>query len=306
MKVIRIPYPAGERIIALGTFDGVHKGHRSLIRTAKRKASEYNVPLRIFTFDRHPLEILAPQRPPEMLSTIPEKAREISRLGSDEMELMVFNRQTANLEPEDFLDSLRKRIDIRAIVAGWNYSFGKKGRGDADLLLHYGKIHGYDVIIVPPETLEDGTAISSTLVRQKLKEGNITEANQLLGYNYSLTGSVSAGKRQGHLLGFPTANILPWKRKALPRYGVYTCLAETDHDLFPAIANIGLQPTIPSGHVTVEAHILEEDCPDLYGKKVRLVPLAMLREERRFSSQKELKDQIEKDCQVARNLFNMA
>ncbi len=305
MRVIRMPHPAGERVIALGTFDGVHRGHRMLIRTAKKKALEFNVSLRICTFDRHPLEILSPQHPPEMLSTIPEKAREISRLGSDEMELMIFNRQTANLEPEDFLDSLRNRIDIRAIVAGWNYSFGKKGRGDADLLIHDGKIHGYDVIIVPPVTLEDGTAVSSTLIRQKLKEGNIPEACQLLGHDYSLTGSVVTGKRQGHILGFPTANIVPWKRKALPRYGVYTCLAETDHDLFPAVANIGLQPTMSSGHVTVEAHILE-DCPDLYGKKIRLILLAMLREERRFSSLKALKEQIEKDCQSAMKLFEMA
>ena len=305
MRVIRNVKPAGERVVALGTFDGVHRGHQGLIRSAGKLAKQMDAPLRVCTFNRHPLEVLRPDHPPELLSTIPEKASKMCLLGVDEMELIPFDRETADLEPEAFLDRLRSLMDIRAVVAGWNYSFGRKGRGDADLLIKDGNIHGYRVLIVPPETLEDGTAISSSLVRQKLKEGRISDAAELLGHDYSLTGTVAQGKHQGHTLGYPTANIEPWKRKALPRFGVYTCLLETGGKMMPAVANIGTQPTLPSGRVTVEAHILEA-CPDLYGRKVRLTPLKMLREERKFDSPEALGEQIRKDRNEAIRLFNMA
>ena len=134
MRVIRTPRTAGDRVIALGTFDGVHRGHRALIRAARRMAREMGVPLRVCTFDRHPLEVLRPDNPPELLSTTPEKALEMQRLGVDEMELIRFDRQTADLEPEEFLERLRRLNGVRGIVAGWNYSFGRKGRGDAELL----------------------------------------------------------------------------------------------------------------------------------------------------------------------------
>lgn len=305
MRVIREARPAGDRVIALGTFDGVHRGHSSLIRSAKKLAAENDIPLRVCTFDRHPLEVLRPDDPPELLSTIPEKAAQMCRLGVDEMELTRFDHETADMEPELFLDRLRSMTNVRAVVAGWNYTFGKKGRGNAAMLKADAEAYGYQALIVPPETLEDGTAISSTLVRQKLKEGKIDEARDLLGYDYTITGSVSQGKHQGRTIGFPTANIEPWKRKALPKYGVYTCLIETKSRTMAAVANIGLQPTMPSGRVTVEAHILEES-PFLYGQKVRMTLLKMLRAEKQFNSPEALRVQIEKDRDEAMRLFDMA
>ncbi len=305
MRVIQDTHTAGERVIALGTFDGVHRGHSSLIRSAKKLAKEMEIPLRVCTFNRHPLEVLRPDNPPELLSTIPEKAIQMYLLGVDEMELMRFDRNTADMEPETFLERLRKTTRVRAVVAGWNYTFGRKGRGDAKLLKADGESHGYRVLIVPPETLDDGTAISSSLVRKMLKEGRIGEARDLLGHDYAITGTVVQGKHQGRNLGFPTANIEPWKRKSLPKYGVYTCLLDTGETIFPAVANIGNQPTMPCGHVTVEAHVLET-CPALYGKKVRLTLLSMLREEKRFDSPEALREQIEKDRTDAMKLFDMA
>ena len=305
MRVIRSAEPAGGRVIALGTFDGVHRGHRALIYEAKRLAGEFGVPLRVCSFDRHPLEVLRPQDPPDMLSTIPEKAREMFSLGVDEMELIPFDRAMADMEPEAFLERLRTLTEAKAIVAGWNYSFGRKGRGDAELLKKDGEEHGYRVLIVPPTSLEDGTAISSSLVRQKLREGLVEEAADLLGHPYTITGTVAQGKHQGHGLGFPTANIAPWKRKALPKYGVYACVLETGGEILPSVANVGVQPTLPSGHVTVEAHILTE-CPDLYGRKACLTLLSMLREEKKFDSPEELKAQIAKDRDEALKRFGMA
>ena len=305
MRVIQKPQNAGKRVVALGTFDGVHRGHRALLLTAKQLADELNVPLRVCTFNRHPLEILRPDNPPVMLSTIPEKASQLFSAGVDETELIPFDRSVADLEPEQFLERMHSMITVRGIVAGWNYSFGKNGRGNADLLREDGKKHGYKVIIVPPTTLEDGTVISSSLVRRSLQDGDMQKVSELLGYTYSLTGTVAQGKHQGHKLGFPTANIEPWKRKALPKFGVYTGMLETDTEMLPAVVNIGIQPTIPSGKVTVEAHILTES-PELYGQKVRLSLLKMLRPEKRFDSVEELTRQIEQDREEALRLFHMA
>ena len=305
MRVLWNREPGGKRVLALGMFDGVHRGHRTLLLNAKRLSDEMGVPLRVCTFNRHPLEIIRPENPPEMISTIPEKASLLYGIGVDEMELIPFDQSTADMEPEVFLDRMRSFLDVRAVVAGWNYSFGRKGRGTAELLKADGEKHGYKVIIEPPAMLEDGTVISSTLIRQNLKEGKTERAAELLGYQYSLTGTVAEGKHQGHGLGFPTANIEPWKRKVLPKYGVYTGLLETENDTLPAVVNIGMQPTMPSGKVTVEAHALTES-PELYGQKVRLTLLKMLREERKFDSPQDLTAQIERDRNEAMQLFNMA
>ena len=305
MLVIQKERMTGGRVVALGTFDGVHKGHCDLLKNAKQLANRYHVPLRVCTFNRHPLDVLRPDNPPELLSTIPEKSRQLYMLGVDETELIPFDQNTADMEPEAFLERLRKLMDLRAVVAGWNYTFGRMGKGNAQLLSQDGKKYGYEVLIVPPTTLEDGTVISSSLVRQKLLEGDIEKATELLGYNYMLTGTVAEGKHQGHILGFPTANIEPWKRKVLPKFGVYTCMIETAEQILPAVANIGIQPTMPSGKVTVEAHILEEN-PELYGRKVRMSLLKKLRDEKRFETAEALKKQLEKDREEALKLFNMA
>ena len=305
MRVLQRPQNAGERVVALGMFDGVHRGHRALLLTARKLADELGVPLRVCTFNRHPLEILRPENPPVMLSTIPEKAAQLFSAGVDETELIPFDQSIADLEPAEFLERMRSMITVRGIVAGWNYTFGRNGSGNAELLREDGEKHGYRVIIVPPTTLEDGTVISSSLVRGFLLEGNTEKAAELLGYTYSLTGTVAQGKHQGHKLGFPTANIEPWKRKALPKYGVYTGMLETETEMLPAVVNIGTQPTIPSGKVTVEAHILTES-QELYGQKVRLSLLKMLRPEKRFDSVEELMRQIEQDREEALRLFHMA
>jgi riboflavin kinase/FMN adenylyltransferase len=305
MRVIRKPEKAGERVIALGTFDGVHEGHRSLLRTAYGYARAEGIPLRVCTFDRHPLEVICPDKAPPLLTTIPEKARELCRLGVDETELIPFDRREADTEPEAFLEALCRTVKVRAVVAGWNYTFGKGGRGNAEMLQEDGKRNGYDVLIEPPATLPDGTAISSTLVREYLLAGRAEEAADLLGYPYSLTGTVVEGKHLGRKLGFATANIRAYERKALPAYGVYTCRLETTEDCWPAVVNIGTQPTFPSGKVTVEAHTLT-GTPELYGRKVRLTLLGMLRPEHQFAGSAELSEQIERDREVAMKYFDMA
>lgn len=305
MRVIQRPCPTDGRVVALGTFDGVHLGHQSLLHLAASAAKTHGVPLRVCTFNRHPLDVIRPKSAPEQLTTIPEKATLMSSLGVDEMELINFDRTLADLEPDAFLKRLHTTMRVKAVVAGWNYTFGRRGEGNAVTLREDGRKNGYDVIIVPPVRTDNGTAISSTLIRQWLAEGNVDEAGKLLGYPYMLTGTVAQGKHQGQRLGFPTANIEPWHRKALPRFGVYACLLRCSGGTLHAVTNIGVQPTLPSGRVTVEAHVLES-CPELYGRKVRIFLTHMLREEKQFESAGQLKEQIEQDRLATLKYFNMA
>ena len=305
MRVIQRPDTVGDRVVALGTFDGVHTGHKALLRTAKSISLKYEAPLRVCTFNRHPLEVINPKASPEQLSTIPEKAMLMNDLGVDEMELMNFSRTVADMEPDTFLERLRSAMNVRAVVAGWNYTFGRGGKGDAEILREDGRKYGYDVIIEPPVKMQDGTVISSSLARQKLHEGDLETAETLLGYNYTLTGTVAQGKHQGRRIGFPTANIEPWHKKALPLYGVYICQLRTGNGVYPAVTNIGTQPTLPSGKATIEAHVIGAH-PALYGQKVRLTLLHMLRPEKKFDTLQELKEQIECDRREAMKYFDMA
>ena len=304
MRVIRGTKKAGERVVALGTFDGVHLGHQALLKTAKAYARAHDIPLRVYTFDRHPLEVIAPKFAPKILTTLPEKMSKMCRLGVDEVQLVTFDRDMADLEPEAFLCRLREAMDVRAVVAGWNYTFGRKAEGNAEMLCRDGKEHSYDVLIEQPVTREDGTAISSTLIREELQAGNMEEADSLMRGPYTISGTVVEGKHEGHLLGFPTANVAYPARKVLPAYGVYTCLIDTAERVYPGVVNIGIQPTLPSGKVTVEAHALEGK-PELYGRKVRLTVIDRLRGEIKFNSIEELKDQIERDKEKATELFGI-
>ena len=302
MRVIRNREPGGERVLALGTFDGVHRGHQALLEAGKRYAHEHGILLRACSFDRHPLEVLRPEHAPKLLTTLAEKTALMARYSVDELQLLQFTRETADMEPEAFLRMMWERIRLRAAVAGWDYTFGKGGKGNAEMLQEDGRKHGYDVLLLPPVKTAAGEIISSTLIRQSLREGFMEKAEAMMGHPYELQGRVTEGKHVGHRIGVPTANIRIHPRKQLPAFGVYPCRMIFAGASYPAAVNIGTQPTIPSGRVTVEAHVLDGE-PELYGRNVRLIPGNRIRPEKKFGTVDALTAQIRKDQETVRKWY---
>ena len=295
----------GPRVVVLGMFDGVHEGHRELIRAAREEAKTRGIPLQVCTFDPHPLRVIRPDTAPRLLSTLAEKASLMRNLGVDELRVIHFTREFAESEPERFLETLRMKAAPAVIYVGWNYTFGRGGRGNADLLRKVGNRYGFTARIHEPVRTADGITISSSEIRKRLLAGRIPEANTMLGEAYPLSGKVIPGKHLGHTLGFPTANLRIPPEKLLPDFGVYLCRLTDGEKLYHGMVNIGNQPTLPSGHVTVEAHILDGN-PELYGKYIRLRLLKRIRPERRFESAEALKNQLEKDREEALKFFRMA
>ena len=305
MRVIRNREPGGERVLALGTFDGVHLGHRKLLEVGREYAGRRGILLRACSFDRHPLEILCPEKAPRLLSTLREKTLLMARYGADELQLIPFTRETANVEPEEFLRMLRQRVTLRAVTAGWNYTFGRGGKGNAQMLLEDGRTYGYEVLIVPPVKTAAGEIVSSTAIRARLQSGDVEGAESMLGHPYELSGRVEQGKQLGRLIGVPTANVQIDSSKQLPAFGVYPCLMNAGGEERLAAVNIGMQPTLPSGKVTVEAHVLDGN-PELYGQHVRLRPGNRIRPEKKFGSVEELTEQIQRDTEAVRKWRRMA
>ena len=284
-------------VVVLGMFDGVHKGHRQLLETARAFARRDHLPVYVLTFQRHPLQVLRPQIAPPMLTTLPQRARLMACAGVDALFALPFTLSTANESPEDFLTWLIATFSPRHLVAGFNYSFGKGGRGDGAMLSAWGERWGYETHIVPPVTYA-GENISSSRIRKLIQQGEMALANFLLGSPYALSGRVEQGKHVGRTMGFPTANLPLPKERVIPAYGVYAAWLHVEGKRYPAVLNVGRHPTLPEGSATIEAHVMGETV-NLYGKKVRIEFLNFQRGEKRFESVEALKAQIAQDKQEA-------
>ena len=284
-------------VVVLGMFDGVHKGHRQLLETAKAFARRDRLPVYVLTFQRHPLQVLRPQIAPPMLTTLTQRARLMAGAGVDALFALPFTHETANESPEDFLAWLTDTFSPRHVVAGFNYSFGKGGRGDGEMLKAFGETQGYQTHIVPSVTYE-GESISSSRIRKLIQAGEMALANYLLGSPYALSGRVETGKRVGRTMGFPTANLPLPKDRVIPAYGVYAAWLHVEGRRYPAVLNVGRHPTLPEGNATIEAHVMGETV-NLYGKKVRIEFLNFQRGEKRFDSVEALKAQIARDKEEA-------
>ena len=291
-------YP--QPVLALGNFDGVHLGHQNIFRHVVKKAEEIGGTSMAFTFDRHPLKILAPEKAPLAITTNAQKSSLIGALGVQVGLWIPFTEQFACQKPLAFIrDVLMQRIGIHELVVGYDFRFGHCRTGNATILQQQAAAQGYVVTVIPPVKLGD-TVVSSTTIRTLLQKGKVEEAAHLLGRNFVLSGSVVEGFRRGATLGFPTANVRS-DQEIVPREGVYAVGVEWKGQHFPGVANVGHNPTFGNESLSVEVHLLQFE-GDLYGAQLDVAFVSRIRDERKFASVDELKAQIACDVELARGI----
>jgi riboflavin kinase/FMN adenylyltransferase len=291
------PAPSG-RALALGTFDGVHLGHRRVIASALERARERGLTSAVATFDPHPLRVLRPEEPPKLLTTTERKIELISGLGVEELVAIPFTPELSRQSAEDFSDDvLAGVLGARSVSVGANFRFGHGAAGDAALLQSRPEFET-DVV----ELVQHGEGpVSSSRIRSLIETGDVAAAAALLGAPHSVTGPVVEGDRRGRELDMPTANVEPAPDVILPAAGIYAGTATVDGgEQWPAALSIGVRPTFGSGgDLRLEAHLIGFD-GDLYGRNLTLSFLEWLRDEVRFDSPQELAEQMRRDVERAR------
>jgi riboflavin kinase/FMN adenylyltransferase len=302
MRIVReldsVPPDTRPSVVALGTFDGVHLGHRAILGTALSRARVSGLEAVACTFDPHPMEVLQPERAPRPITPLDERLALIAETGVDAVVVLSFTLRLAAVEPEAFVkEVLLVRLRAREVVVGYNHRFGRGARGDARLLEDLAGRLGFRAHVVAPLTV-DGVAVSSTEIRQALQRGDVARAARSLGRPYAITGHVTSGAGRGRTLGFPTANIAP-DRPLLVAGGVYRGVVTVDGGRHAAVVNVGVRPTFGETTLALEAHLLDF-AGDLYGRRVRLDFVARLRDEMRFASVEDLKAQVARDIAAAR------
>jgi len=295
--------PDRPSLLTVGSFDGVHLGHQSLIRKLAAAAHAQNYRAAVVTFHPHPGLVLRGYRPSFYLSSPDDKAQRLADLGADIVVTHPFNRDVANLTAAQFIDGLRAALDFRELWCGADFALGHNREGTVAWLQAYGRSAGFTVKVIDPVSLND-KVISSSRIRQALNEGNVGEAAACLGRPFQVTGPVVEGAKRGRTIGIPTANIRIGDDQAYPANGVYACRAWIAGEAADAVANIGVRPTFESSEArpTIEAHLLNFD-RDLYGLSLTLDFIARLRPEQKFNGVQELIAQIQKDIAQARDLL---
>lgn len=294
-------------VVTVGTFDGVHQGHRELIGTLVYKARELGCRSVVVTFDPHPREILQPGSPGLGLLTTPEERAELlAGLGVDTMVVIPFNRDFSLMDSVSFIESvIYGKIGLKAFIIGYDHHFGHNREGDSHTLALLGEKLGFTVDVVEAREI-DHKAVSSSSARRSLTQDGDTELVQrLLGRPYRLTGVVVHGDARGRAIGFPTANInLEDKRKIIPKVGVYAVRVEIDGQMLQGMMNIGYRPTFGLSEAPrLEVHVLDFS-GDLYGKRITVHFVARIRDEQKFDGVEALVAQLRQDRRVAKELLN--
>ena len=286
-------------ILTIGAFDGVHKGHKHLIGSAVRRARELDCQSAVLTFDPHPDMVIHPDRGRMYLTSFEERADLIRDLGADLLIVMAFTRDTMDLTAHDFMGSICRAVALRELWIGWDFALGRRREGTLARLREIGQELGYSVHPVDAFALQDGSPISSTRIRNALREGDVASAAWLLGRPFGVRGTVARGDQRGRTIGFPTANIEVDDHHLLPGDGVYVCHAEVNGQRYGAVTNIGMRPTFNGLRRTVEAYLLDF-VGDIYGDTVRLELVHRLRGEQKFANIGALVAQINADVAAAR------
>jgi riboflavin kinase / FMN adenylyltransferase len=291
-------------VAALGNFDGVHLGHRAVLRRAVEEGRRRGGRVVAATFHPHPRVVLTPGSQPKLLTTLELRREALLRYGVDEVWAIRFDEELSRKSPEEFVrDVLVGEIGAEAVVVGENFRFGHRAAGDVGDLERLMRRFGGEAYAVPVRS-EDGEAgISSTRIRELVAGGEVEEAARLLGRPYVLRGEVVVGEKRGRHLGFPTANVLPDAAVVVPGRGVYAGFVRVGKDLHAAATNVGVAPTFQGREGRVEAHLLDFE-GDLYGLVVDVSFVRRIRPEKRFSGVDELRAQIARDVEEARRITN--
>lgn len=299
------PFPNG-CVLTIGNFDGVHLGHRAVIEMLAARGRERNLPTVIMLFEPQPLEYFLADNAPSRLMRLREKILALNELPIDNVVIVRFNRALANLEPEQFIQQiLISKLNVKHLVIGDDFHFGKARRGNFNLLKEQSESLGFTVEKSTAYRLTD-FRVSSTLIRDALNADDLAQAQQLLGRDYSICGRVAQGDKLGRTLGFPTANIKMLRRNT-PIHGVFAVtMTGIDNREFQGVANVGTRPTIDGNHkVILETHLFNFD-QDIYGRYVSVHFKHKLRQEMRFVSLEQLQSQIRHDAAAAKEFFKLS
>jgi riboflavin kinase / FMN adenylyltransferase len=289
-------------VLALGNFDGVHRGHRKILERVRRVAGEHGATSVVMTFDPHPPRVVRPDKAPPLLMTKPQKLEAIADAGVQGAAIVRFSAELSHWDPETFVRRvLVDWLRVGEVWVGANFLFGHDRAGNFSMLRVLGGRYGFKAEKIDPVRYKD-FVVSSTRVRRLVSEGRVDEAGALLGHQYFVDGIVMRGDQRGRTLGFPTANLCS-DNELLPPHGVYATTARIGPIVLPSVTNVGTRPTVDqSGRTVIETHIFNID-RDLYGQSMRVGFVQRLRDERTFESLDALRAQIDVDCQRARVLF---
>lgn len=299
MRIIRHPKKSKlhRPVVALGTFDGVHRGHQKIVLSAVKCARRLKAHSAAITFDPHPQQIIAPERGLRLLTTLGEREGLFAGMGIDSVVVFRFNRRLQTMSYRKFVEHyLVNRLGVRWVFVGYDYAFGRGRKGKVAELRRIGRAYGFGVTVIPPVKV-GGQPVKSGRVREFISSGEFERAVKMLGHPYSISGKVVKGRGRGRRMGFPTANLRTDKRKLIPAQGVYVGFVDGKK----CVVNIGSRPTFGGEHGTVEVHILNFK-GDIRGKMLTVDLLWRLRDERQFADVEKLRAQIKKDIVNARGM----
>ncbi len=294
----KIPPAARGAVLAIGNFDGVHRGHQALLQATKAKAREVSAPAGVLLFEPHPREFFQPDKPHFRLTPLALKLDLLAGLGLDVGVVLAFDRALAGLLAEEFIDRVLVRaLAVRHVVVGDDFHFGKGRGGNPQVLQRAAAPGGFGVTVIPPVG-DGGEVFSSSVIRTRLAQGDVEGAARMLGWWWRVSGRVVGGARRGTGLGFPTANITLAPGVALG-HGIYAVRVHTEGECHAAAAYLGTRPTFDDGAPVLEVFLLDFQ-GDLYGREIAVEFIAFIRPDRRFDSAEALQEQMAKDCAEAR------
>ena len=286
-------------ILTLGTFDGVHIGHKKILERITQNTENGKYESLVLTFFPHPRMVLQEKSEIKLLNTIAEKSKLLEQTGIENLVIHPFNESFSRLTAEEFVHSiLVDQFHIQKIIIGHDHRFGRNRTANIDDLIAFGTEYGFEVEQISAQEIQD-VSVSSTKIRKALDEGNIALANEYLGYPYFLSGEVVKGKQLGRTIGFPTANIhIEEEYKKIPKNGVYIVKTFIDNKTVFGMMNIGFNPTVNGERQTIEVNLFDFDA-DIYGQKLEISLLEYIREEQKFGSVDLLKEQLNRDKNTA-------